>query len=86
MKKPIIDIRAIKSINRSEAKRIIKKVNQFYSNESSIEIIGNFKLSYIQQRQFQYLPSFYHQLKRYILDALKDQINNRVHVENQFII
>lgn len=87
MKKTIIDITCTHSINRKAALELVKKANQFYIDDSSVKLMGDFHFSSrYQYIQLESKHTIYQKLKFYILERLSDQSNDRVLIENQFII
>lgn len=87
MKKIIIDVTCTHSIDRKDAIRLVKQANQYCIDKSSVEIMGDFHFnSRYQYAQLQSVPTIYQRLKFYILERLNDQANDRIFVENQFII
>lgn len=87
MKKTIIDITCIHSIDRKTALQLVKKANQYCIDPDSIEIMGDFQfVSRFQYEQINRMPTMYQRLKFYILERLASSINDRIIIENKFII
>lgn len=87
MKKITIDVTCTHSINRKDAVKLVKKANQYFTDQSSVEIMGDFHFnSRYQYAQLEGKHTIYQKLKFYILERLSDQANDRVSIENQFII